>query len=373
MIYLDSAATSLYKPEAVRSAVADAIATMASPGRGAHAPAMRAAECCYTCRERLARLFHVAEPENVVFTMNATHALNIAIRSRVRRGTRVLISGYEHNSVTRPLRALGANVRVVDTPLFAPEAFLRRAAQLLPWAQVVVCTQVSNVFGYVLPVEQLAALCAKHGTPLIVDASQSAGVLEIDFTALGADFVAMPGHKGLMGPQGTGVLLCKNDALPLLYGGSGSASREQTMPDFLPDRLEAGTHNVAGIAGLSAAAEYLLDRTVSSVRTQELALLRSFAAQLSEIGGVRLFLSEDDALQSGVLSVLPERTDCEAFAAALGAEGVAVRAGLHCAPLAHRSAGTLETGTVRFSFSPFNTEPQIDRAAEICKNILEKT
>ncbi len=373
MIYLDSAATSLYKPETVQCAVADAINTMASPGRGAHAPAMRAAECCYTCRERLAQLFHVSEPENVVFTLNATHALNIAIRSRVRRGTRVLISGYEHNSVTRPLHALGADVRVIDTPLFDPEAFLQRAAQLLPWAQVVVCTHVSNVFGWILPVERLAALCARRGIPLIVDASQSAGALDLDFTALGADFAAMPGHKGLMGPQGTGVLLCKNDALPLLYGGSGSASRAQTMPEYLPDRLEAGTHNVAGIAGLSAAAAYLLDRGTASVRARERSLLARFAAQISEIDGLRLFASDDDAQQSGVLSVLPERMGCEAFAEALGAEDVAVRAGLHCAPAAHRSAGTLETGTVRFSFSPFNTEAQIDRAAEICKNILEKS
>ena len=373
MIYLDSAATSLYKPETVQCAVMEAINTMASPGRGVHAPAMRAADCCYACRENLAELFHLMNPEIVVFTFNATHALNIAIRSLVRRGTRVLISGFEHNSVTRPLHALGAKVRVVSAPLFSPEVFLRKARQMLPWAEVVVCTHVSNAFGYILPVERLARLCAGQRKPLIVDASQSAGVLDINFPALGADFVAMPGHKGLLGPQGTGVLLCKNDALPLLYGGSGSASREQKMPDFLPDRLEAGTHNVAGIAGLNAGVEYILANGCAEIRERECELMRRFADRVSDVRGLRVFRAGDDAVQSGVLSVLPENISCEAFAEALGAQDVAVRAGLHCAPLAHRSAGTLESGTVRFSFSPFNTASQIDRAAEICKNILEKT
>ena len=373
MIYLDSAATSLYKPETVQCAVMEAITTMASPGRGVHEPAMRAADCCYACRERLAELFHVPNPENVVFTFNATHALNIAIRSLVRRGTRVLISGFEHNSVTRPLHALGASIRVAASPLFSPERFLLRAENLMPWAEVVVCTHVSNAFGYILPVEHLARICARHGVPLIVDASQSAGVLDIDFSAWGASFVAMPGHKGLLGPQGTGVLLCKNDALPLLYGGSGSTSREQKMPDFLPDRLEAGTHNVAGIAGLNAGAEYILATGCAAIRAREYLLMERFAGQLAEMDGVRMFYAGNEAVQSGVLSVLPQKISCEAFAETLGAANVAVRSGLHCAPLAHRSVGTLESGTVRFSFSPFNTEAQIDRAAEICKNILEKT
>ena len=373
MIYLDSAATSLYKPSGVAAAVAGAINAMASPGRGSHTPAMRAAECCYLCRERIAELFHVPRVENVVFTFNATHGLNIAIRSVVRPGARVLISGWEHNAVTRPLHALGATELVIDTPLFDPAAFLREAEANLPRADAVVCTHVSNVFGYILPVEGLARLCRRYGKPLIVDASQSAGVLGLDFAALGADFVAMPGHKGLLGPQGTGVLLCKNDARPLLYGGSGSESVDQDMPAFLPDRLEAGTHNVAGIAGLSAGVAWILGKGLDTVRAIEQERLRALAAALSGIEGLRLFYAPGDGVQAGVLSVLPEGLDCEALGEALNEYGVCVRTGLHCAPLAHKSAGTLATGTVRFSVSPFNTRAQIDRAGEICGEILRKT
>ena len=370
MIYLDSAATSFYKPEQVHTAVLEAMRTMASPGRGAYAPAMLAADCCYACREAVAAFFHVPQPDQVVFTFNATHALNIAIRSLVRDGTRVLISGYEHNSVTRPLHALNASVRVLDTPLFRPDLFLARAQEELERAEVVICTHVSNVFGYILPVEALAELCRARGAALIVDASQSAGVLPLDFAALGADFAAMPGHKGLMGPQGTGVLLCKNDAFPLLYGGSGSASLAQTMPEFLPDRLEAGTHNVCGIAGLRAGVEYVLERGCGSIRSRECALMRRFADGIRDTP-LRLFLSDDPSLQTAVLSALPQGMDADTLADALSGDGVAVRAGLHCAPNAHRTAGTIASGTVRFSFSPFNTEQQVDRAAEICRKILK--
>ena len=371
MIYLDSAATSLYKPETVQAAVIEAINTMASPGRGAHEPAMRAAACCYDCREKLARLFHVPNPEHVVFTFNATHSLNIAIRSAVKPGDRVLISGYEHNSVTRPLAALGARMTVIDTQLFDAPAFLERATREIDAADAVVCTHVSNAFGYVLPIGELAALCRAYGKPLIIDASQSAGTLELDFAALGAEFAAMPGHKGLLGPQGTGVLLCKNDASALLYGGSGSDSVSQSMPGYLPDRLEAGTHNVAGIAGLSAGLDYLAERSCPEIRAHERALLEQLYGEISGLPGLRCFYAPDAALQSSVLSVLPENMSCEAFAELLSAEGVAVRTGLHCAPTAHRTVGTIETGTVRFSFSPFNTEAQIARAAEICKKIMK--
>ena len=371
MIYLDSAATSLLKPPAVYTAALRAMRTMASPGRGSHAPAMRAADCCYRCREKLTRLFHMDDPEKVVFTFNATHALNLAIHTLVRPGARVLVSGYEHNSVTRPLAALGAAITVVDTPLFDPDAFLERAAREIGGVETVICTHVSNAFGYILPVEALAALCRERGVPFLLDASQSAGTIDLDFPALGADFCAMPGHKGLLGPQGTGVLLCKNDATPLLYGGSGSMSVSQAMPEYLPDRLEAGTLNVAGIAGLSAGVDWLLARGAGAVGRYERSLLVRLTELLRAIPGLRVFSSAEDFLQCSVLSVLPERMDCEAFAAALSAHGVAVRSGLHCAPFAHRTVGTLQTGTVRFSVSPFNTRQEIEQTAAICKKIIK--
>lgn len=373
MIYLDSAATSLYKPECVQYAMMDALHQMASPGRGAYDAAMRAAACCYDCREALAQLFHVSEPERIVLTMNATHGLNIAIRSLVHRGMRVLISGYEHNAVTRPLAALGAKIKVIDTPLFQPQAFLEQTEQWLGWAEVVICTHVSNVFGYILPIEALAKLCVSRGIPLIIDASQSAGVLELDVKKLDAEFIAMPGHKGLMGPQGTGVLICKNDAKPLLYGGSGSASIEQTMPEYLPERLEAGTLNVTGIAGLLAAVRYLLQQDHEQIRKKERRFATDLAAAWQEIGDADVYISQKDSRQSGVLSVRPHKMSCETFADALNEAGIAVRTGLHCAPTAHRTAGTLESGTVRFSFSPFNTPLQLEQTAEICKNIMKKT
>lgn len=373
MIYLDSAATSLLKPDGVQYAMINAMNNMASPGRGSHPAAMRAADMCFTCRENLAKLFHVPDPENVVFTFNATHALNIAINSLAQKGSRVLISGYEHNSVTRPLHALGARVSVVDTPLFDNQAFINKFSRLLPQTDMVVCTHVSNVFGYILPIEDIAGLCRKYKKPLIIDASQSAGVLNVDFEALGADFIAMPGHKGLMGPQGTGVLICKNDASPLLYGGSGSSSRLQQMPEFLPDRLEAGTHNVTGIAGLNAGVRYILERGTGSIREHERRLLDTAVRELFGANRLRLFYSQDSALQSGVLSVLPEEMYCEDLGDRLSENGVAVRTGLHCAPAAHKTVGTLETGTVRLSFSPFNSTSEVTKAAGIIKKIIKNS
>lgn len=371
MIYLDSAATSLEKPDGVQYAVIGAMMSMASPGRGAHEAAMRAAEQCYGCRERLARFFNAPEPDNVVFTFNATHALNIAIHSVVRRGMRVIISGYEHNSVTRPLAALGAKTVIADTPPFEPEAMIDFFKRELPRCEAAVFTHVSNVFGYILPVGELAALCREAGKPFIIDASQSAGVLDVDFSALGADFIAMPGHKGLMGPQGTGVLLCSEETRPIIFGGSGSESLLQDMPDFLPDRLEAGTHNVPGIAGLCAGLEYIEARTARRIREHERGLLNIFAEEMSHCGEISIFYSSDPEKQAGVVSIVPKRLSCEALGERLSEAGVAVRTGLHCAPTAHRTAGTLASGTVRFSFSPFNNAAQVCEAAEILKNILK--
>ena len=220
---------------------------------------MAAADTAFACREEAAALFQVGQPERVVLTFNATHGLNIAVHSLVKPGATVLLSGYEHNAVTRPLASIAdVRLRVVRAPLFCPNLFLEELERrLTPEVDVVICTHVSNVFGYVLPVEEVAALCRRRQVPLIVDASQSAGCLPVHMGELGAAFVAMPGHKGLYGPQGTGLLLCGAETHPLLMGGTGSASALQAMPDFLPDRLEAGTHNMPGIAGLLEGLRYV--------------------------------------------------------------------------------------------------------------------
>ena len=362
MIYLDSAATSMQKPSAVARAASYAMGHMASPGRGGHMPAMRAAGTAFACREAAAALFHVEDPEHVVFTSNATHALNLAIKSLVKPGDTVLISGYEHNAVTRPLNALGARIKVAQSPLFQPETLYEQVASLLtPEVSCVVCTHVSNVFGYVLPVEDIGALCRSRGVPFVLDASQSAGCLPVHLDALGAAFVAMPGHKGLYGPQGTGLLLCNAPTRTLLEGGTGSASALQEMPEFLPDRLEAGTHNIPGIAGLLEGIRYVTRRGTEAILAHEQALTRRAVGRLSALPGVEVFAGSARRSQAGVVSFRVQGMDCEQVGEQLGRRGLALRAGLHCAPLAHRSAGTLETGTVRASFSAFNTPWEVDR------------
>ena len=368
MIYLDNAATTLIKPPSVAQAMIRAMRSCASPGRGGHRAAMRASELVYRCREKAAALFHVPDPSRVVFTMNATHGLNIAIHSLAKPGTRVLVSGYEHNAVTRPLAMLGAEMTAAESPLFDRAACLRAFEEKIQDAQLVVCTMVSNVFGFILPIEEIAALCRRENVPLIVDASQAAGVLPVDLDALGAAFIAMPGHKGLFGPQGTGLLLCGDQGEPLLAGGSGSDSLLQRMPDYLPDRLEAGTHNVPGIAGLLAGMEYVSGCGTSAIMQREHSQLRCAVQCLSEREDVELFTGTDDA-QSGVLSFRIRGMDCDEAAAALSEKGICLRSGLHCAPLAHRSAGTLETGTLRMSFSPFVTQRDIECCCEAIRGL----
>lgn len=369
MIYLDNAATTLIKPQAVSRAMVKAMNTMASPGRGSHRPAMLAADLLYKCRCLAAELFGAGSPEQVVFTMNATHGLNIAINSLLRPGMSVLISGAEHNSVTRPLKAGKANILVAKAPLFDPKAQIDAFKRRIDQAELVVCTHVSNVFGAVMPIEEIAESCRSRHIPLIIDASQSAGVLPIDLQSLGAAFIAMPGHKGLFGPQGTGLLLCHEAGRPLLYGGSGSDSIEQTMPDYLPDGLEAGTHNVCGIAGLMEGLKYVKEKGISSILAHEQMLLYTMIEELNDVEGLELF-SGEMGFQTGVLSLRGKTISCEDVSEFLGDRGICVRSGLHCAPFAHHSAGTLPTGTVRFSFSPFNTPAQIRAACHALKELF---
>lgn len=369
MIFLDCAATSLQKPSAVERAVSSALRTAASPGRGSYAAAERGAEIVYRCRVAAAELFGVSDPARVVLTHSATHALNLALRSLGAQGGRVVLSGWEHNAVTRTLSDLPLELDVAKAPLFQPQALVEAFRQRLEGAAFAVCTQVSNVFGYVLPLSDIAALCREAGVPLVVDASQGAGCLDLNLEDLGAQYAALPGHKGLYGPQGTGLLLCGRSAapVPLLTGGTGSESLLQTMPDFLPDRLESGTHSVCGAAGLLAGMNYVRGTGTASILRHERSLRQRMARLLSDVEGIRLFESPDSALQTGVLSLTVRGVDCEALGEALGRQGVCVRAGLHCAPLAHRSAGTLESGTLRLSFSAFNRASELAPAAAALK------
>ena len=364
MIYLDSAATSLLKPPQVRQAVDQAMEYLASPGRGSYRAAMDAAEVAFRCRSEAARLFHAPDPDHVVLTFNATHALNLAIKSLVGPGETVVLSGYEHNAVTRPLHALGARLRVARAPLFRPEEMLEQFGRLLEGGEVkaAVCTCMSNVFGYILPVDGVARLCRERDVPLIVDASQAAGCLPVDMERWQAAFVAMPGHKGLCGPQGTGLLLCQEGGAPLLEGGTGSLSERQEMPDFLPDRLEAGTPNMPGIAGLLAGLRFVAGQGVEEIGRREGQLISRMARTLEAVPGVEVFAQPPGGqCQGGVLSFRMEKLGCEEAAQELARRGFALRAGLHCAPLAHETAGTLDTGTIRASVSPFTTWREAER------------
>ncbi|MBR5126477.1 MAG: aminotransferase class V-fold PLP-dependent enzyme [Oscillospiraceae bacterium] len=345
MIYLDSGATSFHKPSGVYRAVMDAMGRCASPGRGGYAPAVAADRVLFRCREAASELFDCM-PEQVVLTTSCTHGLNIAIKSLVKPGGKVVISGFEHNAVTRPLHGLGARITVAGRKLFDPEDTIAAFGEALSkGADAAVFTHVSNVFGYILPVQELAALCRSRGIPFIVDGAQSAGILPLSMEKLGAAFIAMPGHKGLLGPQGTGLLICGNEGKPLMEGGTGSESIMQEMPAFLPDRLEPGTMNVPGFAGLTEGLRFVRSVGTERIFAREHRQLNRCVSGLKALG-MRVF---SGGSQAGTVSFLPGM-DCMEAAAVLAEHGIAVRAGLHCAPYAHESAGTLETGTVRVSF-----------------------
>lgn len=373
MIYLDSAATTLQKPKAVAQAVAWAIQNCASPGRGDHSSTRQAERIMYRCREELSHLFGAQGPEQVVFTQNATHALNLAIRTLVHAGDRVLISAWEHNAVTRTLASIpNVKVMVAKAPLFDDRATLEAFRYYLAEGpSVVVCTCVSNVFGYILPYEEICRLCRRAGVPVILDASQAAGILPVRLDECNADYIAFPGHKGLYGPQGTGALVCgvERSLEPLLTGGTGSESKRQQMPDYLPDRGEAGTQNVAGIAGLLEGTRYVRKTGLDRIFRHEQQLMHQLEGTMQNCAPLTgIFSSREN--QAGVVSFDCGSIDCQDLAQDLGKAGIAVRSGLHCAPLAHRNAGTLSGGTLRISFSPLNTVEEIEQFSRVVRQII---
>ena len=364
MIYLDNGATSFPKPGAVRRAVGAAMGSCANPGRGGHPAAMESAKLLLRCREAAGDMFE-CDPEQVVFTANCTQGLNMAIRTLVKPGDRVAVSGFEHNAVTRPLHLLGAEVTAAGEKLFDWEDTLERfEAALKKRPAAAVFTHVSNVFGYILPVAEMAALCRERGIPFIIDAAQSAGVLPVSLKEWGADFIAMSGHKGLLGPMGTGLLLCGRLPEPLLAGGTGSDSIRQTMPDYLPDRGEAGTANVPGIAGMLAGIDCVARMGTEHILRRETEQAKMCAEGLEKLG-FRVFSGPH---QAGTLSFIPG-CGCEEGAEFFSKRGIALRAGLHCAPLAHCSAGTMDTGTLRVSFghnaSPAQTAAFLKAAEQL--------
>lgn len=369
MIDLDNAATTLVKPRAVGEAMRRALTGAAGYARGGYTAAQRAGDLVYDCREQAAALFGLFDPSRVVFTLNATHALNIAIHALAKPEMKVAVSGFEHNAVMRPLALHGIEPTVLDTPLWQPDRVVKEVRRALDeGAELFILNHISNVFGAVCPLDEVGRLLSAAGVPLILDASQSAGILALDVSrhpCLTA--VCMPGHKALYGPMGTGLLLALDDRLaarPLLAGGTGSLSESMTQPNFLPDAQESGTPNVPGIAGLAAGIRFVRSVGAANIAEHERKLVRELARVLETNENVEVF---SDPSQTGVLSVRVKDVPAESAAAQLADAGVAVRAGLHCAPLAHRTAGTEETGTVRLSLSFYSTPRQVEQAAEAFK------
>lgn len=368
LIYLDNAATTLHKPPQVAEAVKNAILTAGNAARGAHGASMQASRTVFETRQKLARLLGCPQADHVVFTTNSTMALNIAINGILSPEDHAISTDLEHNSVLRPLYALQdqgmgldfvradrqGNIRYEDfAPLFRPNT------------RAVVCTHASNLTGNMLDIARIAEMAHAHGALLIVDASQTAGTVPIDMTALGVDILCFTGHKGLMGPQGTGGLCIRPgvDIRPLLRGGSGIHSFDRHQPEAYPTRLEAGTLNSHGIAGLDAAADYLLEVGVETIHQKEQALMRRFYEGVQHIDGVTVYGDFTSPRRAAIVALNIRDYDSAEIADVLSADyGIATRPGAHCAPRMHEALGTVQQGAVRFSFSVFNTEEEIDAA-----------
>jgi len=376
MIYLDNAATSFPKPPQVVRAVAGVMTAIgASPGRGGHQLAVRASRVVQACREEAAMLLGMQNPDRIIFTRNCTESLNLAITGLLHRGDEVLCTHAEHNAVMRLLDRYvtcgDITVRVLPpdkTGVLEPHTLQRFISSKT--ALVIIC-HASNITGVIQPVSRLGAVCRENGVPLLVDAAQTAGVLDVSPSALHADMVAMPGHKGLLGPQGTGLLALGEgiDPEPLILGGTGSASESVHQPELLPDRYESGTLNLPGIAGLLCGIRFVR-RHREEIGEYEHDLNRRLRAQLAEIPGLRL-LGHPEAATVSVTSVVPEHMDSGALSDGLDASGIAVRAGLHCAPAMHTWLGTMESGAVRFSPGLYNTVQEIDDAAAVVERLLK--
>ena len=377
-IYLDQAATSFPKAPGTAEAVYRYMRDCGcNVSRGSYAGAYSAEELVYDTRILLCRLFGCgdADSKKVVFTINVTESLNVLLKGLLRPGDHVLVSSMEHNAVMRPLGQLAKQgIRVTRVPC-AGDGSMDPAdleARIEKDTKAVVMLHASNVCGTVLPAAEVGAICRERGIRFILDTAQTAGTLPVDMNAMGIDALAFTGHKGLLGPQGTGGFLIREDLAaetePLITGGTGSISHTEDVPDFLPDRFEAGTLNLPGIAGLNASLAWLLAQPAGSILAHELALTGRFLGHMEELeedGLLRIVGKRSTEGRTGVVSIVPAGKDPAELAFRLDEEyGIATRVGLHCAPAAHRTLGTWPQGTVRFSFGAFNTEAETDEAAK---------
>jgi cysteine desulfurase / selenocysteine lyase len=378
MIYLDNAATSYPKPEPVYQAL-DAFArtSLANPGRAGHKMALAAEHALDDCRHLLNQLFHGAAPERFAFTLNCTDALNMAFKGVLDEGDHVVTSDLEHNSVSRPLRAMEKDGRISLTRVKAggdgyinPDD-VRRA--ITPRTQLIALTHASNVLGTVQPVGEVGRVAREHDLLFLVDAAQTAGVVPIDVQALHIDLLAFPGHKSLMGPTGTGALYVGPRAAPRAWreGGTGGDSSSETQPREYPYFLEGGTPNVLGVAGLAAGVKWVQEQGIEHIHAREMGLIERLRRRLAEIGGVTLYGGRDASRRVSTLSFRAEALPAAELGGVLDqAFDIAVRPGLHCSPYIHRSLGTFPEGTVRVSVGPFNTAEDVDALAAALAEVL---
>lgn len=378
MIYLDNAATSYRKPEEVRQAVADAMVSLGNSGRGAHGASLDASRIIFDTRRLLAELFHGGDPSQVAFTANSTASLNIAIQGLFEPGDHVITTVMEHNSVLRPLylmeeRGVELTILPADEKGRVRHEDFEKAVRKN--TRAVVCTHASNLTGNVNDLEAIGRICRKNEIFLVVDVSQTAGVFDIDVEKMGIDVLCFTGHKGLLGPQGTGGLWVRRgiSIRPLMVGGSGVKSYLKTQPEEMPEALEAGTLNSHGIAGLHAALLYLEKTGIETIRRRELSLMKRFYNGIKDIPGVRVYGDfSDEALlcRAPVVALNIGDYDSGEVADELTCSyEIYTRAGAHCAPLMHQSLGTVEQGAVRFSMSHYNEEEEIDKAIEAVREL----
>lgn len=379
MIYFDNAATSFPKPETVYDEIYSAMKDYgANPGRSGHKLALKAGRGIYETRDALSQLFNIKDPMNIVFTMNCTESLNLGLKGLLKKGDHVITTSMEHNSVIRPLKVLekqgieltivkGDNKGRIDP--FDIEKNIQENTKLI------VMNHVSNLTGTILPMEKVSGIAKDHGILFMLDAAQSAGVYDIDVEKFNIDLLAFPGHKGLLGPQGTGGLYIREglEIKELKEGGTGSISHSLEQPDVLPDKYESGTPNAPGIIGLGAGVRYILEKGIKDIRKYEEDLTRHFIEEVLKIEGVKAYGPLDIKEQGAVVSLNIGEEDSSEISYILDeVYNIAVRPGLHCAPLAHKTIGTFEQGVVRFSFGIFNTHDEIEQGIKAIKEICRE-
>ncbi|QMV42182.1 aminotransferase class V-fold PLP-dependent enzyme [Cohnella cholangitidis] len=377
IVYLDNAATSWPKPPAVLEAMQRHMnESAANPGRGGHEMAVKASRVLFEARKKLARLFRISNPNDIAFALNTTHALNLAIQGLLRQGDHVIATSLEHNSVRRPLEALKRKlgIEVTYIPTDAKGTLDRKEveAAIKPNTKMIAVTHSSNLLGTITPVSDIGEIARRKKVKLLVDAAQSAGVLPIDVEGMGIDLLAFPGHKGLMGPQGTGGLYIHPnlELEPLMHGGTGSKSEAPEQPQVRPDRYEAGTQNTVGLAGLSEGVSFVMKETTDVIHVKEQQLTFELMEGLQGIEGISILGPEVGVERTAIVSFLLEGVDPSEMAFLLDQQfGIAVRAGFHCTPLGHETAGSFETGAVRASPGYFTEKSEIVSMIEAVKEI----